>query len=179
MNDFLKKQTTVKGVTGEDICFNYLRNKGHTVYRPDDHDKAHPIDAFIVHGQKYSVCCADIKTKPKRNAYPDTGINLSHYGTYCYIKNINNIRVFIFFVDENECRIYGNWLDILEQRREVMHNGRIIVYPLWMGGQIYFPMNAMLHIANISNNDAEKLKDMRNTRYTSTLNTDQRIIDFN
>lgn len=87
--------------------------------------------------------------------------------------------MFIFFVDENECRIYGNWLDILEQRREVMHNGRIIVYPLWIGGQIYFPMNAMLHIANISNNDAEKLKDMRNTRYTSTLNTDQRIIDFN
>lgn len=109
MTSFNDKTTTKKGVKGEELCFKYLRDKGHTIYRPECEDRPHPIDSFIVHGTKFSVCAADIKTKPKRNAYPDTGINISHYGTYCYIKNVNNIRLFLFFVDEDEKRIYGNW----------------------------------------------------------------------
>ena len=178
MTTFASMTTTQKGVKGEDLCFDYLRARGHTVYRPDKEDRPHPIDSFIVHGQKFSVCAADIKTKPKRGAYPDTGINLDHYGTYCYIKNVNNIRVFLFFVDEDEKRIYGNWLDVLETRREVSHNGETLVYPLWMVRQIYFPISAMMHIADISDEAVEELKAMRNTRFTATLDTAQNCWNF-
>ena len=178
MASFSSKATTIKGISGEDLCFEYLRAKGHTIYRPDKDDRAHPIDSFIVHGQKFTVCAADIKTKPKRSAYPDTGINMSHYGTYCYIKNVNNIPVFLFFVDEDEKRIYGNWLEFLERRCEIIHNGKKLIYPLWMGGQIYFPISSMIHIADVPDNAISELKQMRNTRFTSTVNTIQNPIDF-
>lgn len=178
MSCFTAKMTTCKGVKGEDICFEYLRAKGHTIYRPDREDRAHPIDSFVVHGQKFTVCAADVKTKPKREAYPDTGINMNHYGTYCYIKNINNIRVFLFFVDENTKEIYGNWLDILEHKREVIHKGKRLIYPMQMGNQMYFPLSAMIKIADISDESVEELKAMRNSKFTATLNTAQNAMDF-
>lgn len=178
MTDFSAKMTTRKGVKGEDICFQYLRSKGHTIYRPDMEDRPHPIDSFVVHGQKFTVCAADVKTKPRREAYPDTGINMHHYGVYCHIKNINNIRVFLFFVDETAKKIYGNWLDIIEKRREVIHNGKRLTYPMQMGGQIYFPLSAMIEIADISDESVDALKAMRNSRFTATLNTVQGAMDF-
>lgn len=178
MASFSSKTTTIKGISGENLCFEYLRAKGHTIYRPDKDDRAHPIDSFIVHGQKFTVCAADIKTKPKREAYPDTGIDLRHYGTYCYIKNVNNIPVFLFFVDEDEKRIYGNWLEILERRCEIQHNGKKLVYPLWMGGQIYFPISVMIHIADIPDDKVIELKKMRNTKFTGTFDSVQGFIDF-
>lgn len=175
---FKSKTTTQKGIAGEDIVFSWLRARGHTIYRPNDDDKRHPIDALIMHREKLLIVAADIKTKPRRLHYPDTGINISHYGEYCYIKNINKIRVYLFFVDEHLNKIYGNYLDKLEERREILHNGERLIYPRRECGIIYFSLEAMLHIGNLPDGEANKLKEMNGSKYSYTHDEQQRSLNL-
>lgn len=165
MSDFRLKKTTVKGTYGEDVCFEYLRRRGHTVYRPDRDDRAHPFDTLLVHGQSMEITIADVKTKPRREAYPDTGINERHFCKYTTASIRNKLRVFLFFVDETEGRIYGNFLDILTERHEIVHNGKKEVYPKNYGGIVYFPLEKMKTICWIPDDEISKLKEMRNTSF--------------
>lgn len=175
---FKSKTTTQKGIVGEDIVFTWLRELGHTIYRPNDDNKRHPIDALIMHREKLVIVAADIKTKPRRLHYPDTGINFSHYGEYCYIKNINKIRVYLFFVDEHLNEIYGNYLDKLEERREILHNGERLIYPRRERGIIYFPLEAMRHIGNLQYEETNKLKEMSGSKYSYTHDEQQRSLNL-
>jgi hypothetical protein len=169
MSDFSKKTTTIKGTTGEDLCTKWLEDRGHTVYRVATQNRPHPIDSILMHGQKYTLACAEFKTKPKRDSYPDTGINTSHYGKYKCIQIANDLQVFVFFIDENEQRIYGNWLNKLDERQIIIHNGKKLLYPKFEGPQVYFPMVHMIHIGAIPVEEVNKLKSMRNSSYTAKV----------
>jgi len=177
MSDFRKKSTTIKGTYGEDICFEYLRRKGHTIYRPDCDERAHPFDTLVVHGQELTITIADVKTKPRREAYPDTGINERHFCKYTTASVRNKLRVFLFFVDESSAKIYGNFLDVLNERHEVIHNGKKLVYPMHYGGIIYFPLERMITICRIKPEEMGKLREMRNTSYRITQEFHQDLFD--
>ena len=91
-HDFEK--ALVKGKIGEDIVRRYLEEKGYVVYKPVT-EGAHAFDILAVKDKK-TVIIADVKTKARRNYFPDTGINYKHYVEYKVILKTLLTSVFIF-----------------------------------------------------------------------------------
>lgn len=162
---FLSLVTTRKGDYAEDILLKMMRDGGCNVYRPSEKDRSHPIDMFVVPGETMRMFAADVKAKPKRSKYPDTGIDIRHWGKYCHINTYQHTPVFLFFVDEDCGKIYGNWLEILNKPVTVNHNNGAIDYPKLEGNIIYFPMQSMIPIGDISKEDIEKLRSLSSRGY--------------
>lgn len=150
---FCDKKTTQKGAIGERIARQHLESKGLVVYEPVT-DCAHPFDKLCATRNKRSLMIAEIKTKPSRRFYPDTGIDRRHYDDYMRIQAKYGIDVHLYFVDEDAKKIYGNKLTALIAPRQIFHNGKEIIYPLESKNIIYFPLEAMLHIADITESEA-------------------------
>ena len=87
-----------------------------------------------------------LKTKAKRNKYPDTGFNHKHYEEYKMLQEMG-LMVWIFFVDEVEAIVYGNTLEKLSEPQIVHHEGKTIKYPLRWGEIIYFYRKNMIDIS--------------------------------
>jgi hypothetical protein len=156
-----------KGALGEEIVDDFLRGKMVIPYRPH-FDGAHPFDRLCATADKRTVFIADVKCKPQRKFFPDTGINLKNYHEYKFIQGKYGLRIFIFFVDESERKVYGNWIDQLEADTiVVLQSGKRIKYPLRGGKIIYFPRQNMRDIAAVDDARALKLKQLstRNEAY--------------
>lgn len=164
---FHDKLTTRKGALGEQIARRHLESRGLIVYAPLT-DGAHLFDFLCANKQKQSIVAAEVKTKPRRLHFPDTGIDVRHFNDYMAIQTKYGIDVFLYFVDEHERRIYGNKLQTLIASREVDHNGKTIVYPLRINGIIYFPLCAMVDVAQITEQDADAISALstRSAAYT-------------
>jgi len=104
---------------------------------------------LVASRDKKTIFIADAKTKAARKFYPDTGIDLRHYQEYKYISDRYKIDVFIFFIDEESAKIYGNYLRVLEGKKTITHNGKVLDYPITHGGIIYFPLCVMEQVAII------------------------------
>ncbi len=157
--------TTKKGNLGEDLLDKYLESKGLVIYRPKE-GKAHPFDRLCASADKRHLVIAECKTKPARLYYPDTGINVSHYEDYLYVRNHYKVNIWIYFVDEYKKMIYGNPLEKLESPRRIFHNGKEIEYPLIDRGIIYFPLIAMEVVAKIDEESALKLQQLSSRSYS-------------
>lgn len=154
--NFHDLKTVKLGNAGEKIVDDYLKAKGVIPYAPIG-DGAHPFDRLCAYGKR-RVFIAEAKTKPKRRFYPDTGIDVRHYNEYKYIEQKHSLDVWIFFVDSDEGRIYGNKLSELERKTDVSFRGKKIPYPLKQKGIVYFPIQNTKHIANISNEELTELQ---------------------
>lgn len=154
--NFQDLKTVKLGNAGEKIVDEYLRGKGVIPYAPIS-DGAHPFDRLCAYGKR-RVFIAEAKTKPKRKLYPDTGIDVRHYNEYKFIEEKHNLDVWLFFVDSDEQRVYGNKLSELDKDTKIRHRGKMIPYPLEQGGIVYFPIQNTKHIANISNTELADLK---------------------
>jgi len=74
-----------------------------------------------------------VKSKARRNYYPDTGVDVRHYDDYMHIKETYTIPVFIYFVDEMLKLIYGGeigWLTQPRTRFAIKANGWNTPYAL-------------------------------------------------
>lgn len=164
------KLSVLKGNFGECIVTDYLISKGYIPYRPDA-PGAHPFDRLCASKDKKHIFIAEIKTKPARTYYPDTGINVGHYKDYLNIQNKYGIDVFLFFVDQDKKRIYGNKLAELVKRIEVFHNNKKLIYPLEQCGIIYFPLKLMIDIWQLDSDECLKLNELseRNIKYEMPL----------
>ena len=151
---------------------------GFTVYRPDDDSKRHPVDSLVISGQSLRIVMADVKTKPRRTKYPDTGINMINYGEYQRLQKINKIPVYIIFVDEFSGTIYGNFLDELDERKVIIHEGKKLVYPLYERSIIYFPLISMKQIGRISPEESAKLKALSRSKFIHRKNDVQISLDL-
>jgi hypothetical protein len=127
-----------KGSLGESLVDQMLIDQGYIPYRAIV-DEAHPFDRLCTSKDKRRILIAEVKTKPRRKYYPDTGINLSCYRTYKNIMDTYGIPVWLFFVDEDSAEIYGGELADLETERHIAHKGTVLHYPLHQGGIVYFP----------------------------------------
>lgn len=152
-----------KGDLGEQIVNCYLESKGFVIYRPIT-SAAHCFDKLAIKDKRILII-AEIKTKARRNYYPDTGFNLKHFYEYKYISKKYNIPVFIFFVDEMIGKIYGNWLKKLEQKIIIRYKEKQLSYPLIRNKIIYFPLKQMKKIAELKNNEIEQLKQLNKRNY--------------
>ena len=105
---------------------------------------------------------AECKVKAIRRRYPDTGFNLRNYELYKKFTAEHNIRMFIFFIDEVKGKIYGNFLDVLDQKR--ICNGR--EYPLNEKTKYnvvirYYPYEAMIKLKKLSNEELAYFQKLR------------------
>ena len=151
-----------KGNIGESIVDDYFKGQGYIIYKPVT-DAPHLIDRFYVKDKK-KLIFADVKTKAKRNKYPDTGFNYKHYEEYKTLQAIG-LEVWIFFVDEAEGVVYGNTLEKLSIPRTIQHKGQTIKYPLRWGEIIYFPRDVMSDIYLLSNKEVGDIKSYNTRNY--------------
>lgn len=153
MSAFADRTQTKKGAIGEGLVRQHLERKGLVVYSPIT-DAAHPFDFLCASGDKRTIVIAETKTKARRTFYPDTGIDARHLNDYMNVQSRYGIDVFLYFVDESMKAIYGNALKILVAPRAITHKNKVLTYPLTAGGIVYFPLEAMKTIANISEAEA-------------------------
>jgi hypothetical protein len=146
-----------KGDYGELLFRDILEKKDYTVYTPKTKG-AHPFDIIAVHkchktGEKKPVFAADVKTKPMRVFYSDTGISLNHYYTYLKFSKTHLMEFWLIFVDQNLGKIYGNTISKLDI--PIVINSR--AYPLNEGKTRYWPIESMLPIRLLTGDEIEEL----------------------
>lgn len=161
------KKQVKKGKIGEQIVIDWLISKGIIPYKPVLGTGAHPFDQLCATKDKSKIFITECKAKPARIYYPDTGINISHHQDYKNIQEKYGIDVFIYFIDEDAQKIYGGSLDTISEEIVINHRGKSIKYPLTQKGIIYFPLENMNKIADISDAKAEQLRQYssRNPSY--------------
>jgi hypothetical protein len=128
-DDFLDRPTTRAGTLGERIARRLLEAKNYMVYTPDELDGAHPIDIVAINKDRLVALLCDVKAKPRRVHWPDTGIDMRHWLKYQCLGITHNVRVFLIFVDWEAGEVYGGFLDELERQREVKTGKGRFWYP--------------------------------------------------
>lgn len=101
-----------KGDIGERYAKEFLERKGFIIYVPVTNGP-HKIDYFAHSGSKKRVIAVDAKTKKRMARYCETGINTSTLIHYKEIMERHNMPVYLYFVDDFEECIYGQWLEKL------------------------------------------------------------------
>lgn len=157
-----KKKEVKKGNFGENIIDNYLTSLGYSIYFPSE--GAHPFDRLVAKSYN-EMFVAEIKTKPQRMYYPDTGININSFETYGKIQKIYNLPVFIFFVDEIKEEIYGNYLYKLINPRMIKYKDKILYYPFRHKGIVYFPLANMAFISSLKKEYCKEIAQLRASAY--------------
>lgn len=147
--NFKDKIETKKGTYGENIVKKIFMDYGLICYAPQN-EEAHPFDLILIDRNYLRFFFADIKTKPSRYVRKDTGINYRHYIEYKNFADKHGIDFYLVFVDENEKRIYGNTFKRLEKTR-----------PLIQDGFIYWKLEDMLKICELTDKQVEDLKSFK------------------
>lgn len=147
----------------------YLQSSGDFVPYAPICEGRHPFDRLVASRDKRKIFIADCKAKARRNWYPDTGIDRRHYQEYKEIAERYQMDVFLFFVDESEGRIYGNFLSELEKPAAITVRNTIHKYPKEEGRIIYFPLAHMKEIASITEEQAQELQRLSTRSYEYDL----------
>lgn len=165
-----------KGQLGEQIVDSLILNKGKFIPYAPVLDDAHVFDRLVASKDKSRLMIVEIKTVDARDYYPDTGISIRHYEEYSEIQERYGIDVWILFVDSKKKEIYGNTLKNLRTYTEVMHKGKLLIYPMIesnftaVGKEIiYFPLKNMITVTTLSTEQCEELKSFNNKGYEQGL----------
>jgi hypothetical protein len=159
-DDWHERKNVKKGDIGEQIVIDYLANKGYVVYKSITQG-THPFDNLCASRDKKKIFIAEVKTKEARKYYPDTGINIKSYDEYKFIQDKYNLRVYLFFVDATNKKVYGNLLQELETEVVV---GKY-TYPLRQKGIIYFSLSNMKTIAELTEEQSNTIKEFNTKNY--------------
>lgn len=168
---FEDRPTTKKGQIGEAIVDAWIISKGFVPYRPVNGCK-HPFDRLVASADKRRLCIVEVKTKPRREAYPDTGIEPRHFNDYQHVTTQHRMPLFLAFVDEVQAVVYGNWWSKLLVRRPgpvtstgMPRCGWTTGYPWEHKGIVYFQLDAMEPIAQLTPEQCEQLRALRTTNW--------------
>lgn len=105
--EFNERIETMIGYVGEEMIKEIFENNGCVVYTTRT-KKSHPVDLIVFDGKDDKMIYVEIKTKPRRCFYEDTGINLkSCWKRYNRLINRFKVNLFIYFIDEFEECIYS------------------------------------------------------------------------
>jgi hypothetical protein len=164
---FAHLPTTRKGAVAEQYVRDVLVNLGWHIYTYSA-QQPHPVDmlAFTPDNRLVAV---EVKCKPARIYYPDTGIDRNDYYGYHDLQAQYNLPVLLLFVDGYYKQVYGNYLDHLSQPITIVHNQRTLRYPLIDERYVYFPLQSMQHYADIPPAIVAKLNAYTTSKYYSTL----------
>lgn len=144
---------------GENLIQKEIEPYGYVFYKPVS-DSAHLIDGLALQGKEFKFGI-EVKTKPKFKKYPATGFDYRHYCDYIKFTEQQELPLFVFFVDEELGKIYGNFLHVLDEPREYCG----MKYPgtFWKNGRKirYYPMSAMVLIRDLTESEISNLKSLR------------------
>ncbi|HZD63207.1 MAG TPA: hypothetical protein VE200_10485 [Xanthobacteraceae bacterium] len=164
------------GSIGERLVDAFIRQQGYVPYYPDT-GMRHPFDRLIASPDKRRLCVVEVKTKPRREAYDDTGIDECHFNDYEHITTTYAIPLFLAFVDAKVGAIYGNrWHELLKprDRREylTLPNGEQVCvggacYPWHCRGIVYFPRDAMRTLHVLTEGERKELLALRTSAWRS------------
>ena len=138
MSAFQKLPSTRKGSIAEQYVVDLLSTRGWHVYRYAQ-DTSHPIDLLAI-TERRELVAVEVKCKPARVYYPDTGMDYNDYLAYHKLSADLGIPVLVLFVDYESCRVMGNYLDKLSEPIVVVDNGRELVYPWVVDKYVYCPL---------------------------------------
>ena len=102
--DWEQRQEVIIGNYGEDIVSSCLEKYGFIVYRTNT-NKSHPIDMICIDDKDVEMYF-EVKTKPRRFAHEDTGIDIHSWNRYINFLKLHDKTIYIYFVDEFEESIY-------------------------------------------------------------------------
>lgn len=151
------------GQLGERIVDEFLRQKGWIPYYPPK-GVAHPFDRLAASPDKRNICIVEVKTKHRREAYADTGIDRRHFNDYQCVTMKYSVPLFLVFVDSKEGKIYGHWWHELIKSREPDDKARragCASYPWDQNGIVYFPRSIMREMHVLSDDDRSELLKLR------------------
>ena len=137
-----------------------IRTGKNVTYSPDN-DGVHGFDQFLFKNGSYSAI--EIKTKAKCKYYPETGIDFCDYERYLKLSKKHNMPVLLVFVDENEGKIYGNYLSELA-KPQFIDEPKAGKYPKVRtpkgGGErlVYFHMSSMVIYRHLTDIEIATLK---------------------
>jgi hypothetical protein len=165
---FSQLPRTRKGTIAEQYVRDVLINRGWHIYTYSTAGRPHPVDmlAFTPDNQLVAV---EVKCKPARLYYPDTGIDVRHYHHYHNLQAQLNLPILLLFVDEYSKTVYGNYLNNLSQPITIVHNKRELVYPMIAENLVYFPLQVMNHYADIPPAIVAQIKSYRVSKYNYPL----------
>lgn len=152
-----------KGNLGEKIVTDWLHKKGLIVYETIT-DAPHAFDKLVSKGKDILVI-AEVKTKPRRMYYPDTGIDIRHYNEYVEVSKKYNIPVCLFFVDEYLRQVYCGYLSELIKPKVVKFKNKELTYPLCLNNIIYFYQPDMTVIHQLSKAEVDEIKKYNSGSY--------------
>ena len=158
-------QTSLKkGDIGEQLVADALGNRGMLTTKWDQ-DGSHPYDKIMVERKTGKIISLfDVKTKPIRNNYQDTGINLSKYYHYQNSSKINKFPFALFFVDEVRREIYFGFLHEICSER--ICEGQI--YPKierFRESIIYFHISSLKLLCSIATSTSCLIKNQNQRSY--------------
>jgi hypothetical protein len=121
------KSEVKKGNVGERIALEILKHNEYIVYAPIT-EGAHKVDYFAhkISIEK-SLIAVKIKSKKRLYKFEATGIDTTVLKHYMELYEKHKIDTYLYFIDDFEKCIYGQWLSELEQRH-YDKNGE------WIGG---------------------------------------------
>ena len=168
-SDWEQMTTVKKGNVGEQLVQEFLEKNGFVCYKSVS-DGAHPFDFLCVKDKRLAIA-AEVKTKSLMNKYNGTGFNKSTYEDYIAFSQKHNIKIFVFFVDEHLQKIYGNWLHVLDEKREeTLDNGESVFFPVEIKTKYnrvirIYPYSAMRLITDIPPDVVSELKNLSQRNY--------------
>jgi len=153
LNDFTDFEATdkfKKGEYAESLVSNYLKGKGYVVYKAVT-SGPHLID-FVVEKDYQFRFYAEVKAKAKMTHYNYTGINTRHYERYIKLAAESGKKIVLFFVDENEAKIYGNHIMAMSAI-DKFHGLKV------------FDVSEMVEFTTITDEDVSYLKSLSSRKY--------------
>jgi hypothetical protein len=160
------------GSIGERLVDTYIRQRGYVPYYPGPGPGLrHPFDRLIASPDKRRLCIVEVKTKWRREAYADTGIDQRHFDDYQHITSTYSIPLFLAFVDAKLGTVYGNWWAELLKPRDGCACGcrPCACYPWHCRGIVYFPLSAMRTLYVLTPEERAELLALRTTAWRETL----------
>lgn len=147
----LKPSTWAKGFVGHQIARSVAKRilRADVLYEPES-GRSEPFDFIGVEFATSRISAGDFKAKPARTFYPDTGINISQHERYKGFARKYKMPFPLLFIDEGFGLVYGNFWRILVEPRTVWWEKQNYRYPLQYHGIIYFPVEYMRILSELS-----------------------------
>ena len=144
----------LKAKFGEKLLYQWLLQQEYVIYSPNS-GVAHKVDCFFQDWKKQFIYGADAKCKRRMYDKPSTGIPYKNYLKYRELLEKNKIDVFLFFVDDFEGAIYGQWISKLGDPQEL---GRFDV--------VFWNLDQMQFIRWLSNDEIDKISLLTESKHS-------------
>lgn len=144
------------GNLGEELVKKSLEKIGFVVYETRT-EKSHPID-FICFDNLDNMFLFEVKTKPHRWSYDETGIDLRSWNRYKKLIEESCFKIYLYFVDEFEEKIYYISINKIindKTKYKIRHDDNA------KRGIVYFYLKDMKIGRDLTNDEILKFKELR------------------